>query len=109
VNFIEVLPIEKISQLSFKIPSYYSRNVREIGSLIANTDVFIGADSGIMHLASAVKTPTIGLFSVTNEQTYGPYDNSSTGINTNFTSAIETCLRIFDKILQMRKIFPLAN
>jgi ADP-heptose:LPS heptosyltransferase len=50
--------------------------------VIANTEVFIGADSGIMHLASASLTPTVGLFSITNENVYAPYNNNSIGINT---------------------------
>jgi ADP-heptose:LPS heptosyltransferase len=40
----------------------YSKDVREIGALMANTEVFIGGDSGIMHLASASKVSTVGLF-----------------------------------------------
>lgn len=82
-NIIEVLPAENVSQLSFKIPSFYSTDIRELGALIANTDVFIGADSGIMHLASAVQTPTVGLFSVTDPHTFGPYGSGSVFIDTN--------------------------
>ncbi len=81
-NIIEVLPIENISKLSFKIPSFYSKDVREIASLIANTQLFIGADSGIMHLASSSGTPTVGLFCITNPEKYKPYNNNSTAINT---------------------------
>ena len=87
--FIEILPVENVSQLDFKIPSFYSKDIREIASLIANTNLFIGADSGIMHLASASLTPTIGLFRVTNKEWYQPYNNSSLGINTNKTSKDE--------------------
>jgi ADP-heptose:LPS heptosyltransferase len=82
-KFIEVLPMENVSQISFQAKTYYSKNVREIGSVISNTALFLGADSGIMHLSSAVKTPTIGLFSVTDINKYEPYNNGSTGINTN--------------------------
>nr|WP_199003219.1 glycosyltransferase family 9 protein [Flavobacterium sp. ASV13] len=80
-NIIEILPVENVSQIGFKAPSFYSKDIREIGSVIANADLFIGADSGIMHLASAVQTPTIGLFSVSNLKKYEPYDNSSIGID----------------------------
>lgn len=81
-NIIEILPIENISRINFQAPTFYSKDVREIGSLIANTDLFIGADSGIMHLASAVHTPTFGLFSITEPEIYKPYNNSSVGIKT---------------------------
>ena len=82
-NIIEVLPKENVSQISFAAPVFLSNDVREIGSLIANTEVFIGADSGIMHLASASKIPTVGLFSVSDEHKYQPYGNDSISINTN--------------------------
>jgi ADP-heptose:LPS heptosyltransferase len=97
-NFIEILPIENVSQLGFRISSFYSRDIREIGSVIANTKLFIGADSGIMHLASAVHTPTIGLFSVSNAATYRPYGNNSIGINTN-TTTMQQWLMAVDCIL----------
>jgi len=82
-NIIEILPVENVSQIGFKAPTFYSKDIREIGAVIANTDLFIGADSGIMHLSSAVHTPTIGLFSVSNLKKYEPYDNCSIGIDVN--------------------------
>ena len=82
-NIIEILPVENISQIGFKATTFYSKDVREIASVVANTTLFIGADSGIMHLASAAKTPTIGLFSRPNINMYRPYNNNSTAIDTN--------------------------
>jgi ADP-heptose:LPS heptosyltransferase len=80
-NIIEILPIENVSQIGFLAPTFYSKDIREMGSVMANVDLFIGADSGIMHLASAVQTPTIGLFSVSNLKKYEPYDNCSIGVD----------------------------
>lgn len=97
-NIIEVLPIENISKIAFKAPTFYSMDIREIGSLIANTEVFIGADSGIMHLASSVQIPTVGLFSVTNQNMYRPYNNNSIAIDTNKINIIG-CVKILDSIL----------
>jgi len=82
-NFLEILPMENVSQIDFQATSFYSKDVREIGAVIANTCLFIGADSGIMHLASSVKTPTFGLFSVTNPVIYAPYNPKSVAIDTN--------------------------
>lgn len=82
-NIIEILPVENISKINFKAPSFYSKDIRHICSFIANTSIFIGSDSGMMHLASASKTPTLGLFSVTNLDVYQPYYAKSKGINTN--------------------------
>ena len=98
-NIIEVLPVENVSQIGFKAPTFYSKDVREIGALMANTEVFIGGDSGIMHLASASKVPTVGLFSRDNIKMYQPYGNDSIAINTN-TDSIDDYIKVLDKILK---------
>ena len=97
-NIIEVLPVQNISKLSFKVPTFYSQDIREIGSLLANAEIFIGADSGMMHLASASQTPTVGLFSVTDHTRYCPYNNHSVAIDTNVTD-IDGCLQIIRNII----------
>jgi heptosyltransferase III len=102
-NIIEVLPVQNVSKLSFKAPTFYSKDVREIASLIANTEVFIGADSGIMHLASAAQTPTIGLFSVTDQSLYAPYNDNSVAVNTNFIDT-DKCIHVIHNILQHKVI-----
>ena len=89
VNIIEMLPVENVSQIDFEAPSFYSKNVREMATLIENTDLFIGADSGIMHLSNSTNTPTIGLFSVTKVELYQPFGNKSFGINVNTSSPKE--------------------
>ncbi|WOD43292.1 glycosyltransferase family 9 protein [Hwangdonia lutea] len=85
-NIIEMLPIENISKINFKATHFYSKDIREMGAIINNTAIFIAADNGVMHLASASKTPTIGFFSVTNENIYAPYGNGSLALNTNNTT-----------------------
>ena len=97
-NIIEILPVENVSQISFLAPSFYSKDVREIGALIANTEVFIGADSGMMHLASAAKAPTIGLFQKTNTRSYEPYNPGSVAINTAI-SDYDDCIKILNSVL----------
>ena len=97
-NIIEILPIENVSQIGFKAPAFYSKDIRKIGAVIANADLFIGADSGIMHLASAVNTPTIGLFLVSNMKKYEPYCNDSIGVDVN-TFTVKDYLKTIDTIL----------
>jgi ADP-heptose:LPS heptosyltransferase len=85
-NIVEVLPVENVSQINFKAPSFYSKDIREIAAFIANTSLFIGADSGIMHLACASQTPVLGLFAITNPEKYEPYGNGSIAIDTKVSS-----------------------
>ena len=101
VNFIEILPLHKAAGLP-QVTSFYSTDVRQIGSLIANSVLFIGADSGIMHLASSVQTPTIGLFAVTDQKRYAPYHNESMSLNTNIVD-IDGCLMAISSILDQRR------
>lgn len=85
-HIVELLPVENISKLNFTIPHFYSKDIREMGAFIANTQLFIAADNGVMHLASASGTPTVGLFSVTDENLYRPYNSKSFSVNTRDTS-----------------------
>lgn len=107
-NIIEVLPAENVSKIGFKAPSFYSKDVRQIGALIANTELFIGADSGIMHLASASHTPTIGLFSITDPDSFQPYANDSLGINTN-KSSLEDWIKAISSVLNKNLITQTAS
>lgn len=97
-NIIEILPVENISKINFEAPSFYSKDIREIGALIANVDLFIGADSGIMHLASASQASTIGLFSISDLNKYQPYNKDSFGIDTTATN-VEDWFSKFDEML----------
>ena len=82
-NILEVLPKENVSQVDFSAVHYYSQDLREIAAIIENTEVFIGADSGMMHLAVSTSTTTIGLFSVTDPEVYEPYGNKNISISIN--------------------------
>ncbi|MDO5971432.1 glycosyltransferase family 9 protein [Flavivirga aquimarina] len=99
-NIIEMLPIENISKIAFKSPNFYSKDIREMGAIIRNTTIFIAADNGVMHLASASLTPTVGFFSVTNQKIYEPYGNGSVALNTNAT-IMEDWLKEIDRILKV--------
>lgn len=81
-NIIEVLPVENVSQVNFTAPHFYSKDIRELASLMNAMKVFISADCGMMHLASASQVPVIGLFKFDNIDRYQPYGNNSVGIRT---------------------------
>lgn len=98
-NIIEVLPIENISQIDFKAPSYYSKDLREMAAVIENTALFIGADCGVMHLAAATNTPVIGLFSQGKIDKYKPYGNSNIAIDTSKRSTSD-CIKEAEAILR---------
>lgn len=94
-NVLEVLPLHNESNIDFTAPTYYSRDLREMASVIANAHVFISADCGVMHLSSSAHSPTIGLFHVTNNSVYSPYGNSS--------CSVDTCSVSLDQIFETLK------
>ncbi len=76
-HIVEILPYENVSQIEFAAPSYYSKDIREIAAFTSHTQVWIGADCGIMHLASASGVPVVGLFSRANRHVYEPFNDGS--------------------------------
>lgn len=98
-NTIEMLPIENISKINFKAPHFYSQDIREMGAIIHNTNIFISADNGVMHLASASLTPVVGFFSKTNKTIYGCYGNGSVALDTKKTD-IDDWFKEIDRILK---------
>ena len=62
-----------------------------------NLHLFIGADSGLMHLASASNTQTIGLFNITEPEFYGVYGRK----NLSFNSKENSMLELFGEIDKM--------
>ncbi len=72
-RIVEILPASGKSMLADRFPCFYSSDVRKMAALIANLDGYISADCGVMHLAWATGTPTVGLFNVTDPAEWGPF------------------------------------
>lgn len=98
-NVVEVLPVENTSQIGFRAPSFYSKDIREIAAFMANTELFVGTDSGMMHLAVTSGTTTIGLFSVTDPKKYEPYGQKNRAVNTSQTTIDELVALIQAQLL----------
>lgn len=86
---VDVVAEHGQTQLSGDLPSYYTRDLRRMASVISNMDGFISADCGVMHLAVASGTPTMGLFSVTSSSKYRPYGRSNAAIDSGGMDACE--------------------
>ncbi|RCS30340.1 lipopolysaccharide heptosyltransferase family protein [Rhodanobacter denitrificans] len=89
VLLVDVLAEHGRSQLGGDFAPYYTRDLRRLASMVANMDGFISADCGVMHLAAASGTPTLGLFSVTAPSKYAPYGGLNGAIDTHGMSAAE--------------------
>lgn len=47
--------------------------IGQLAAVLQNCDLFIGADSGVMHVAAAAGTPTVAIFGPTNPWAWGPW------------------------------------
>ena len=47
--------------------------IHESAALIERCDLFLGNDSGPMHVATAVGTPVVAVFGPSNSRAWGPY------------------------------------
>jgi ADP-heptose:LPS heptosyltransferase len=60
----------------------HSFDLLDIFSLLKRCDLFVGNDSGLMHMAAVANIPTLGLFGPSPEWRYAPWGAKSTFIRT---------------------------
>ena len=63
----------------------------QAAAVIGLCNVFITNDSGLMHVASALQTPTVAIFGSTNPVTTGPFSDRAAVVRT--TLACSPCLK----------------
>ena len=59
------------------VPAFLS--LPEVATLLAHAELAIGVDTGFTHLAAALRTPTIALFTVTDPRRHGVATTGSHG------------------------------
>ncbi len=52
----------------------------EMGALLQRCSIFLGHDTGAMHLATAVRTPVVAVFGPSDPARYGPWDPSGRSV-----------------------------
>jgi len=55
-------------------------SLKELACLISRCKLFIGSDSGPLHIASALSIPSIGLYGPTDPKRNGPYGTGNIAI-----------------------------
>lgn len=66
----------RVAQLSAgaAVRALETRSILDLAEVIRRARLFIGCDSGPLHLASAVETPSVALFGPKDPAVYGPYN-----------------------------------
>ena len=70
---VEIVPMAGKSLLGSRYPAFYSSSIGRLSGVLSGLSLFISADCGVMHLASATGVPTLGIFNVTDPAEWGPY------------------------------------
>ena len=66
-------------------------DLRHLAALISACNVYIGNDTGPMHIAAAVETPVIALFGSTNHHRSGPYGDTHTVVQSGINLGCNPC------------------
>ena len=66
-------------------------DLRQLTALISACDVYIGNDTGPMHIAAAVDTPVVALFGSTNHHRSGPYGDKHTVVQSGINLGCNPC------------------
>ncbi len=81
-------------------------NLTQTSAYMKNSNLFIGNDSGLMHLAISQKLKVISLFGPTDDKVYGPYDHANVTIRTSESFDYFKSINIDDNISYMNSIKP---
>ena len=66
-------------------------NLRHLAAVISACDVYIGNDTGPMHIAAAVDTPVVALFGSTDHHRSGPYGDRHTVLQSGINLGCNPC------------------
>lgn len=68
-----------------------TENLRHLAALVSLCDVYIGNDTGPMHIAAAMDTPVVALFGSTNHIRSGPYGEKRTVVQSGIELGCNPC------------------
>ena len=83
-------------------------SLRQLAAIVAHSDLVIAPDSAIVHIASALQTPVIGLYAATDAERSGPYRYLDWCVN-HYPEALEKYYRKFIKDLRWGKHIKKSN
>ncbi len=82
----------EIAEMMDRAPILVKTSIlRHVAALISLCDVYIGNDTGPMHIAAAVRTPVVALFGATNHHRSGPYGRMHTVVQSAMQMGCNPC------------------
>jgi len=80
---IDVLSPDITQKLNDDVLEYFNKDLRKLGAFFSVCDLYISADTGPLHLATASKAKVIALFNKTDAKTYGTLNKKDLTIDIN--------------------------
>jgi len=86
--------ISKMDEKAHAVNLAGKLSLPELFAFLENIDLFIGNDSGPIHIAAAQGTPTIGLFGPNLPSRFGPYGKKCAGIYKGEICKFSPCINV---------------
>lgn len=96
LEFVDILDPNNAIPLNDQINSMSEKNLRTLAAKISQLDAFLCGDTGPMHLASSVQTPTIALFKATSPSYYGTLGQTDLSLDIREKTTAEVAAIILD-------------
>ena len=87
ITVIDILSPDIPVKLNEEMLEYSSKNLRLLGAFFAECDLYVSADTGPLHLASASGAKVLALFNKTDQATYGVLEAKSKTVEINELSS----------------------
>jgi len=103
IIIIDILSPDVPTKLNSSVLDYSNKDLRQLGAFLNACDLYISADTGPLHLATASGAKSIGLFNHTIIAAYGTLGEKNLNIDLNGLNEKEVASKVALKIRQEHK------
>ena len=96
IVIVDILSPDILSKLNNNCLEYSNKNLRALGAFFQACSIYVSADTGPMHLASASQANTFALFNKTDILTYGTLGDTNKTIDINNMTPKEVAKASYD-------------
>lgn len=102
IVIIDILSPDIPTKLNETVVQYADKNLRVLGAFFSLCDLYISADTGPLHLASASGAKCLALFNKTSIEKFGTLEKESLTLDINNLSPKDVAIQTYNKIQEKR-------